>query len=171
MVQRKWPNEDELVAAPEEKKIKIAAGKLSAEIRDLSEKLASELLGYPRRGDTENGWPQWWAASKGTEAMLHLQLTRLRICLEAGLDPTAAVVDAKAAGATWSQIATICNRTKQAVASRWGDAVEQDAERRRENAERRTRPYESVEARFNPEGKPALKSSPRSRGRAPKRRS
>lgn len=84
--------------------------------------------------------------------MVHLHLTRVRICREAKVDPTAEVLDARAAGATWSQIAAACGRTKQAVAVRWGAAAAEDARQRQESAEERTRPEVSPLDQFDPTG-------------------
>ncbi|MGY2119166.1 hypothetical protein ACW9HR_35185 [Nocardia gipuzkoensis] len=106
--------------APHE--LQAAGHRLHAELGRACELLALKAVGAPDRSS-----PQWldWRAPLGTSVRREqdgrVALVRIAIFVTAGIDPSAAVFDARSAGVSWSTISSAAGISKQAAQIRWAD--------------------------------------------------
>lgn len=121
--------------------IQHAGTLLGKDLDKQCEGFALKALSIPAQNSDE--WRRWRGAPGTTlrrEQDGRIALTKIAIFVTAGLNPTTAVVDARGADASWSQIGAAAGITKQAAQIRWAEhataiLVERDAA-----AERRARP-------------------------------
>lgn len=88
--------------------------------------LADAILDRPAAGT-----PEWEREQRGRQQLEPWALARIRewhltkiaIAVEARLDPTGDVINARSWGATWQAIADRTGTTKQAAYDRWHDVI------------------------------------------------
>ncbi|MFF0532941.1 hypothetical protein ACFYT3_31800 [Nocardia amikacinitolerans] len=150
--------------APHE--LHAAGHRLRADIARQCQNLALKTLGAP---DKEG--PQWleWRAAPGTPARrdqdARLALVQIAIFVTAGIDPTEAVIDARAAGVSWSTISAAAGISKQASQTRWAERAAAALLERDAAADRRATPTPlvSVLDHFDAPGKGIVGEATRSR--------
>jgi hypothetical protein len=114
--------------------IRAAAGELVDAMAMKTSDLADEILGRPQAGSAE--WQDQWATrhtAAGRRRMQEWYLVKLEILREARLGPVGAVVNARAAGASWEAIGEACGVTAAQAEQLWGpcQSPEVDAERKK----------------------------------------
>lgn len=94
--------------------IALKLGDLADQIMDRPESGSAEWIAEHQARKNNEGW-----AVRNTRDW---HLTKIAIAVEARLDPTGDVLNAKQYGATWQAIADQCGITRQAAYDRWQKA-------------------------------------------------
>ncbi|WP_280506289.1 hypothetical protein [Nocardia farcinica] len=146
--------------------IQHAGNLLCKDLDKQCEALALKALGIPAQNSEQ--WQQWRGASGTTrrrEQDARVALAKIAVFVTAGLNPTNAVVDARGADASWSQIGAAAGITKQGAQIRWADHVTAILVERDAAAERRARstPLVSPLDEYDAAGKGTVGEATRSR--------
>lgn len=146
--------------------IQASGQRLHAELGRHCEALALKMLGAPEKGS-----PAWleWRGALGTllrrEQDGRVALVKIAIFVTAGIDPTAAVIDAREAGVSWSTISAATGTSKQGAQTRWAERANAVLLERDAAADRRARPtpLTSPLDQFDAAGKDIVGEATRSR--------
>ncbi|MFE4455721.1 hypothetical protein ACFROC_00055 [Nocardia tengchongensis] len=146
--------------------LQASGQRLHAELGRRCEALALRTLGVPEKGSP--AWLQWRAAL-GTDARreqdARIALVKIAIFVTAGIDPTAAVIDARGAGVSWSTISSAAGISKQGAQTRWAERATAVLLERDAAADRRAtpKPLTSPLDHFDAAGKGIAGEATRSR--------